>query len=303
MARIVDYQAAPETIAASTTVTFTSAKVPGANVVAYHFGMTGAGNTFNAIDRIRVLANGVPFYDISAAMYRAWIQRFTRGRVHYPANTAIANLAAVAGTAVDWRRFTIPFYFLDREKSEEADVCQFPVGALPTIQIVFNANAVAGSIFASWTQTDVPPLAWPKLYGNQMNIAASNVNGRYPFSEDGIIRGLGLETTGLGRLRVSLNGRQVYHNQGQPATSATVTEDMMTLESEMLDGGASYAMQVATAGVDNSIEDPAWIKLTTGDDATPGLSFVELGTLAAWSGVSSELGVYAVVPYAKAAAA
>jgi hypothetical protein len=301
MGRITDYQAAPEAIATSTTSTFTSAKLPGSGIVAYHFAMTGAGNTLNAIDRIRVKANGVPFYDIATGQFRAYIQRFTGGRTHYPANGAINNLSA-AGTAVDWRRFTIPFYFLDREKSEEADVCQFPVGAQPTVEIVFNANAVAGSIYASWTETDVTPMAWPKLYSSQMNIAAVNVNGRYPFSEDGILRGFGVETTGLGRFRAVLNGRQVYHNQGQPANSTTVTEDMMFLESEQLNGGASYAVAAGTAAQDNSVEDPAWIKLTTGDDATPGRSYIELTTTAAWSGVSSELGIYAVVPYKQQAA-
>lgn len=300
MGRIIDYQAAPETIAASTTVTFTSSKLPASGVVAYHFGMTGAGNTWNAIDRIRVKANGVPFYDIASGQFRAYVQRFTNGRMTYPANAAINNLSA-AGTPVDWRRFTIPFCFLDREKSEEADVCQFPVGAQPTVEIVFNANAVAGSIYASWTETDVTPRCWPKLYSSQMNIAASNVNGRYPFSEDGIVRGFGLETTGLGRARFVLNGRQIYHNQGQPASSATVTEDMMYLESEQLFGGKSYSVVAGTAAQDNSIEDPSWIKVTTGEDATPGRSYAELGTLAAWSGVSSELGIYAVVPYKDAA--
>jgi hypothetical protein len=300
MGRIVDYQAAPETIAASTTVTFTSAKLPSSGIVAYHFGMTGAGNTWNAIDRIRVKANGVPFYDIAAGQFRAWAQRFTNGRFTYPANGAINNLST-AGTPVDWRRFTIPFCFLDREKSEEADVCQFPVGAQATVEIVFNANAAAGSIFASWTETDVSPQAYPKLYSSQMNIAASNVNGRYPFSEDGIIRGFGVESTGLGRFRAVLNGTQIYHNQGQPASSATVTEDMMVLESEALFGGKSYAVVAGTAAQDNSIEDPTWIKVTRGDDATPGRSFIELGTLAAWAGVSSELGIYAVMPYGKAA--
>jgi hypothetical protein len=249
-----------------------------------------------------VKANGVPFYDISTGLFRAFCQRFTNGRFTYPANGAINNLSA-AGTAVDWRRFTIPLCFLDREKSEEADVCQFPVGAQATIEIVFNANAVAGSIYASWTETDVTPRCYPKLYSNQMNIGASNVNGRYPFSEDGHLRGFGVETTGLGRFRAVLNGRQIYHNQGQPASSATVTEDMMFLESEALFGGKSYSVVAGTAAQDNSVEDPAWMKVTTGDIATPGRSFIELGTLAAWAGVSSELGVYAVKPYDEAEAA
>jgi hypothetical protein len=297
MGRIIDYQAAPETIAASTTVTFTSAKLPGSGVVRYMFGMTGAGNTLNAIDRIRVKANGVPFYDISTGLYRAFIQRFTGGVQTYPPNTAIPPPPGAAATPVDWRRFSIPFHFLDREKSEEADVCQFPVGAQPTVEIVFNANAVAGSIYASWMETDVQPRCYPKLYSNQMNIAASNVNGRYPFSEDGVLRGFGVETTGLGRFRAVLNGRQVIHNQCQPANSTTVTEDAMLLEQEFLGGGRPYALLAGGAASDDSIIDPAWMKLTTGDDATPGRSFIELGTLAAWSGVSSELGIYAVKKY------
>jgi len=301
MGRIIDYQSAPEAIVTSQTSTFTSAKVPGSGVVAYHFGMTGAGNTWNAIDRIRVKANGVPFYDIAGGLFRSWVQRFTNGRFHYPANGAIPPPPSAAGTAVDWRRFTIPMCFLDREKSEEADVCQFPVGAQPTIEIVFNANAVAGSIYASWTETDVTPRAYPKLYSSQMNIAASTTNGRYPFSEDGIVRGFGIETTGLARFRGVLNGRQVYHNQNQPANSTTVTEDSMLLEAEALFGGPSYALLAGTAASDNSIVDPSWIKVTTGDDATPGRSFTEVTTTAAWSGVTSELGIYAVVPYKEAA--
>lgn len=301
MGRIVDYQAAPQTIAASTTVTFPSALIPGSGVIAYHIAMTGAGNTWNAIDEIQVLANGVPIYQIATGLYRGWIQRFTNGRIAYPPNGAVPPPPSAAATPVDWRRFTIPFCFLDREKSDEADVCQFPVGAQATVKLLFNANAVAGNAFISWTETDVTPRCWPKLYNSQMNIAASNVNGRFAISDDGILRGIGMETTGLGRMRLMLNGRQLIHNQGQPVTSATVTEDMMLLEQEMVFGGRSYAGLAGTAFSDNSIVDPTWWKLTTGDDATPGRSFVELTTLAAWSGVSSPLGIYSVVPYKDAA--
>lgn len=262
--------------------------------------MTGAGNTFNAIDRIRVKANGVTFYEITSALFRAFVQRFTEGKVCYPANQVIppppAGTAA-PGVAIDWRRFTIPFCFLDRQKSEEADVCQFPVGSQPTVEIVFNANAVAGTIFAGWTETDVEARCWPKLYSSQMNVPASQSNGRYIFSEDGVVRGFGLETTGLGRVRMVLNGRQVYHAKGQPANSTTVTEDSMILETEHLFGGRAYSVNAGTAAVDNSIVDPSWVKVTAGEDGTPGRSYIELETTAAWSGATSELGLYAIVPY------
>lgn len=298
MGRITDYNSSGKTIAASTTVTFTASDCPSAGVVAYHIVMTGAGNTFNALSRIRVKANGVPFYDIAPDYFRSWMQRFTHGQMHYPANQAINNLSA-AGTPVDWRRLTIPFCFIDREKSEEADVCQFPVGSQPTVELVFNANGVAGSAFIGWTETDIPARCWPKLRGEQANISASVTSGRFPIVEDGVLRGFGVETTGCSRARFVLNGRQVYHAQGQPANSTTVTEDVMLLETEMAFGGASYAVVAGTAAQDNSIQDPAWIKVTSGDRGSAGRSFFEAGTTAAWSGASSELGIYAIVPYEK----
>ena len=299
MGRTTDYQAAGKTITGGVaqTVTFTSSDVEGAGVIAYHLAMTGA-NNLSMIDRIRVKANGMPFYDISTNLYRAYVQRFTRGAFHYP-TTAQPPTPSTAGTVQNWRRFTIPFCFLDREKSEESDVCQFPVGALPTIEVVFNATSVAGTLFCAWTQNgDITPLCYPKLYSSQMNIALGVVNARYPFSEDGVIRGFGVETTGLGRFRSVINGRQVYHAQGQPVDSATFTEDMLFLETEHLFGGAQYSMTGAiTNALDTTIVDPAWIKITSGDEGAPGNTFVELTTTAAWSGPTSELGIYAVVPY------
>jgi hypothetical protein len=301
MGRIIDFNSSGKTIAASTTVSFTSSDIPSSGIVKYHIAMTGAGNTFNAIDRIRVKANGIPFIDITSSLYRAFIARFTAGRILYPPAQVIG---VAAGAPTDWRRFTIPLCFIDREKSEEADVCQFPVGAQATIEIAFNANAVAGSAFLAWTETDITPLCWPKLYSLPMNIAASSTSSRLALADDAVIRGFGLETSGLGRFRAVLNGRQVYHAQGQPVTSATVTEDMLFLETDMLEGGITYQLQAGTAAVQNAIGiaagaacDPYWIKNTSGDNATPGRSFVEIGTLAAWSGVASELGIYGVVPY------
>jgi len=296
--RIVDYNAAGKTIAASTTVTFTSSDVPSSGVVAYHFGMTGAGNTFNAIDRIRVKANGIVFYDITSALYRSFIERWTNGQTRYPANQVINNLSA-AGTPVDWRRFTVPFCMLDYEKHEEADVVQFPVGSNVTIEIVFNANAGAGSMFCAWTETDVHPRAYPKLYSSQMNIAASNTNARYPFSEDGVIRGFGVETTGLGRARLVANGRQIYHAQGQPANSTTVTEDDLVLETEQVFGLPTPAVAAGTAAQDSSIQDPTWVKIQAGETGSSGRTYFECATTAAWSGATSELGIYAIVPYGK----
>lgn len=296
MGRIVDYNATGKTIAASTTVTFTSSDIPSSGVVAYHVTMTGVGNSFNAIDRIRVKANGIVFYDITSALFRSFVQRWTNGGTRYPAGNIIQNLGT-PGTAVNWRRFTIPFCMLDYEKHEEQDVCQFPVGSNVTIEIVFNANGVAGSAFCGWTETDVHPRCWPKLYSNQMNIGASQTNGRYAFAEDGVLRGFGIETTGLSRFRAVANGRQIYHAAGQPADSASVTEDAMFLETEQVFGLPTPALAGGTAAQDNSVQDPSWIKVHAGETGSAGRTFVELGTTTAFVGAASELGIYAIVPY------
>lgn len=300
MGRISDWQSNSKTISAGAaqTIAFTSSDIPASGVVMYHIILTGTGNTLAAIDRFRVKSNGLPFIDITSGLYRAFIQRFTGGRVHYPANQAQPPTPSAAGTVQDWRRFTIPLCFVDREKSEEADVCQFPVGSAPTVEIVMNTGAVAGTAFIGWTETDVTPLCWPKLYSQQANIAASAANARFPLVEDAVIRGFGVETTGLNRFRAVLNGTQIYHAQGQPANSTSFTEDMMFLETEQLAGGVTYSLATAvTAALDNSIVDPAWIKVTKGERATAGRSFCEFQTTGAWSGATSELGVYAIQPY------
>lgn len=305
MARILDFNSSGKTGAASTTTTFTSSDIPSSQVIAYHIaidGVGGNGNTFNAISRIRVKANGVAIYDVPPSMFRAFISHGTCGDTHYPANQAISNLG-VAGTAQDWRVFTIPFCFLGMGKNyDAADQCQFPVGANPTIEIQWNANFVGttGSVFVGWTETTIQPRCWPKLYSQQMNLGTSQVNGRFVFSEDAIIRALGVNTLGMNRFRAVLDGKQVCHLKGQPlaAGSATVTEDMMFLEADRLWGGTTPALNAGTAAVDNSIVDPYWVSVHNPSAGTPGRTFVELQTASAvWAGVSNELGIYAVTPY------
>jgi hypothetical protein len=294
--RLRDYNSSTKVVAAGANiVTFNPGDMPSAGVTKYFLTLTGVGNTLNAIDRIRVKANGVAFYDFTVAQYRALVYWMTKGRVCYPADGVISALGA-AGTAVNWRRLTIPFGLVHEIDKSLRDRCQFPVGSGATVEVVFNANAVSGTVTIGWEETNVPAAAFPRFYGSQMNIGASQSNGKYPFSEDGEILGVTMEQTGLLRARIVLNGLQVVHLRGQPASSATVTEDSMIFESELLENGTTPNLTAGTAAVDNSPDDTRFLSIDAGENASQ-RSFIELETGAAWSGVASELGVYSVVEY------
>jgi hypothetical protein len=165
---------------ASQVVTFTGNDLPSAGVVAYHFGMTA--DTFNIVNRIRVKADNRLIYDVGPLHFRKWCERFSS--VGYSMPTA--NL-----------RFTIPFNLFDIVDDDLADVCQFPRGTVPTVELTLQckngstpASITGGKIYAGWTQTDAQPVFYPTLIGQQMNISASATNATFPISERGAIRGM-----------------------------------------------------------------------------------------------------------------
>ena len=126
MARRTNHTGTTKTIAASTTVVFNSSDIDSANVVAHHLTMSGTGDTLANITRIRVKANGTTIYDFAPATLRAFIERFS------PSNPA----PATSRTSL-----TIPYNLLDLRDEDAADQCQFPLGALATIEVTFNASA------------------------------------------------------------------------------------------------------------------------------------------------------------------
>lgn len=301
--RFVDYASAGKTIAASTTIQFTSSDVPSNKIVAYHFAMTGGGNTLAVISRIRVKANGVTFWDLTPAFLRAYLQRFAPNSVPYPAGALQDPLSAANFTSVDWRRFTLPFCDISQPTDEAADLFQFPPASNVTIEIQFTAGAAAGTMFCGWTETDAECRAYPKLTASQMNIAASVPTAKYPIVEEGVIRGLILNTIGLGRAKLVLNGRQVFQAQGQPAASTTFTGDSLIQESQQLwndipriiSGGTPSAASPTV----NNLTDPTAIKIAAGENGQAGRSFLELTTIANWGGAANEIGLYSVVPLVK----
>lgn len=291
---IVDYSSNGKTVAANGVATFTNQEIPSGKLTALHFAMTGAGNSFAAISRFRVKANGQTIMDTTPAFLRAWIQSMTNGRIVYPAANSADALGG--GTATEFRRFSIPFCDLSKTTREEQDLCGFPRNANITVEFQFNGSAVAGNIFAGFSLSEMEPAFYPKLVSQQMQIAAGATNTRFSFSDEGFIRALGLNSIGLNRLRAVISGMQVFHAQGQATASATFVTDSLAVEAEQLWNRLTDIAN-ATAGVPTTFYNPFVWKINANLPASAGNSFVELATDGTnWAGANNELLIYSQVP-------
>lgn len=262
--RTVNQNASTKVTAASSTVTFTPNDIPGDRVVAYMFLFTGAGMTVGDLTRIRIKAGGNTIWDVSFAHFQAWQQRF------FPSNLA----AAAADTILH-----VPLYLPDIQDEDSADVCQFPRGQAPTVELVIGAGGAAGTCQAAWIQTDVDrapgggSLVYPALYSNALNWSASTNNNRYPISEGGLVRGISINPVGLTRYKVVLYDRTRYQIEG---TSLLLAEQR--------------DRNVAT------IVDPIAHKIVGMQQAPPGVSYLEADLAAGWAGTANEAGFYVLRP-------
>lgn len=250
--------------AATTTISFSGNDLPSAGVIAYHFVMTA--NQFSLLNRIRVKADARQIYDVSRTHFRKWVERFSQNGL---------------ATPDAYTRFTVPFNLMDIVDDDLADICQFPRGTVPTVELVFGGQilgtnvgpVVAGNVFAGWTQTDAAPQFFPQLVGQVMNIPASSTNATYSINTMGAIRGAVVDTTGLSRLKLELNGFS-YHQLTGALYQGVATGDM-TLASQDLEDGAN-----SSGGV--TITSQAGLRIPM-IAASGGGSRVELDTGTTWS--------------------
>ena len=267
MGRRTNHTGTTKTIAASTTVVFNSSEIDSTNVIGHRLTCSGAGNTLVNMTRVRVKANGTTIHDYDpSTTLRAWVERFSNSNLAYATSRA---------------SFTIPYNFADLRDEDAADLCQFPLGALCTIEVTFGAGAGAGSLMCGWTKSNITPRFWNKIYSQTMgNITASMTNGRYQFTDGGIIAGYCLNTTGLDRARFVLGDNDVDFLPGPSYNGLTIAD--MGLESQALDNPST-------------VTNPMWKKLLQNSSAPSG-SYLELTTQAGWSVTSpaNELGLYVI---------
>jgi len=293
-----DYTGAGKPITASVTQTISwsgtevPGSVPGASVVAFHLGIQGrtggaADTTIADIQRIRVRANGVTIYDIGPVTtnllaLRSFLEMF--------------NWANTAPGAAGYQ-LTLPFWIPDAMDEDAMDVCAFPLGAIPTVEVtLLSLTGTGQNLFLGWTHSDIPPAFSPVLYGSQMNIAASVTNGKYPVNEPGFIRALGINIHGLNRFRAVFSGFQRVNVQSRTVPIATSAN----FGSLLTETGAfrSPLTNAISGGGDGNDDGYFWHKLVGMPSGTPGNSFVELDTNANWGGPTNELTIYALRPLA-----
>jgi hypothetical protein len=275
MARWTSFLGSGKTVAATTSqvITFTGNDLPSAGVVAYHFVWQGAtaGNAVADISRIRVKADNRQIFDVSLTHFRKWLERFSQNGYALPTTEL---------------RFSIPFNLMDIVDDDLADVCQFPRGAVPTVEITTGSGTVAGNLYAGWTQTDQAPQFYSQLIGQQMNISGGATNATFPITTAGAIRGAILDTANLGRLKMELNGFAYHQLIGSNYLNIAgqTIGDMTLAASDTEDGAANGGSAVITTQA--GLRVPMIV-------ASSGASRIELDTGSSWS-TSNELTLWTV---------
>ena len=238
--------------------------------MAFHLIVAATGNTLADIDRVRVKANGQTVVDCSLAELQAYQERFS------PKGASDVSTGAA---------LTIPLNVLDGGSDDNQDKCQFMPGASATVEVVFNAGAVAGTALLGWTKTTIDPEYYMTLIGTPMGITGANNGFRVPLSAPGLVQGFGIETPDLSRIRVVLGGLEVCNLPG--IQFGTAAGDMIR-ESQALYDAPDDASDVSSF---------QFLKLNQGLEANTATSWLEVYCTANMVS-TDELCLYTLVPLA-----
>lgn len=273
MVRYTDYSPALPIAGGAGTMIIPYQALRGSNVVGFTITMTGAGNILNGagpgLTRIRVLVNGNVWWDVDAAHFVAFTERFSKSNL---------NMAAAATF------FLLPFFDPIPTTEDEQDQMQLPAGQ-PEIHLVFGAGSAAGFVEVGIIRTTILPTSTSRLYGSAMNIAASQNNASYLFSAPGILRGYVLNIVGISRAILSLGGIEAHKFTG-PAYTPT----------------AQTAIPSQQWYCPYAFVNPVAFSLGEQYPAPAEGTQLLVDTSAAWAGVGNELTRFVAIPYQGAVA-
>jgi hypothetical protein len=283
MGRWIDYNPSPKTISNASTApaVFQANDIPGSargvgNLVGISLAFeyvtaSGAPPNTARIARVKAKASGNLIMDISGTQLRAFYGRFA------PANVIPAGTGQL---------ISLWFNAFDMDDDDQADQCGFPYGTVPTVEVTFDGTQSAGSMTAAYIFSDVEAHKYATLIAQPMGIAASQNSMGYPLNEAGQIRGVGLTSTGLGRARLLLGGRQWINAPGPGAATAT-TNTMGDL-----------ARETQQIELDQTLVTDTFFRLP--NVQAPQGSRIELTTAAGsggssnWAGIANEIAIWAL---------
>lgn len=250
MATWREFLSSTETIAASTTVTFPTSKIAGPGVRRFLFDMTGAGNDFSDVSRIRIKSGSDTLYDCGGAALQVLLQRLT-----------MSNMALAAADV----NFQVPFCDLESGDQIAKELAGFPLGNESLVEVTFGAGAAAGTLRIGWELSDRAPRYVPKFAGIPMGVAASSSSANYVLPAGGWLRAYVLNTTGLNRAKLTVNGKAVVDLPGPLLLESERDEDPNTISNPIC--RTIFPMREVVGA---------------------GRSKIELDTAAGWAGAANE---------------
>jgi hypothetical protein len=280
MARTSSYLGSPKAIAAGVvqTLTWNSGEIDSAGVIGFFlsFGLTAAGfNPISSIDRVRVRAGGQLIMEANLAQLLAFQAHYSR-----------SNFFNSTASAATGESLTIPLNLMDGPTMEARDQCQFPPGAEAQMEVVTTTGALAGQAFLAWTVTNQPPVFFQRLVTAQSNIPAGvGKNGKFTFSDSGIIRALIFPVLGVDRAELTISGQRAWNMpaQGfQNRAAGSEIGDLLVEKDQWEDAPPPSVLTNRVHRVDLMLP------------AANGVSNLILDTSNTWVGPTNEIAVYSV---------
>jgi hypothetical protein len=267
MTRTATYLGSPKTIAAGVvqTLTWTSSDIDAAGVTQYTLAMQPGGTELvSLLDRVRVRAAGQVIMEATIAQLQAYQQKFSRANV--------GDLSAGA-------TLSIPLNLLDGPTMEARDQCQFPPGAEAQVEVVTLATAVAGTAILGWKIAKQAPKYFQRFLTAQGNIPASTKNGKFVFSDSGIIRAIIMTTAGVDRAELTISGQRAFNLPG-PQFQGLVYGDLLSAVDYLEDGST----------ITTSRAHPVELMIP----GASGTTNLILDTGAGWGGATTEIAVVSI---------
>ena len=267
MPRTASYLGSPKTITVTAiqTLTWTSSEIDAAGVILFTIALQPATNTLTAVvDRVRVRAAGQVIMEATLAQLQALQQRFSRSNV---------------GDVASGNTLSIPLNLLDGPTIEARDQCQFPPGAEAQVELVTTAGTFAGTAILGWKVAKQPPRFFQRYLTGQSNIPTSTKNGKFTFSDSGIVRGLTFQTAGVDRAELTISGQRAWNLPGA-AFQNLVYGDLLSAVDYLEDGSTLTTTRC------HAVE--------TMLPAASGVSNLILDTQAGWTASTLEIAVYSV---------
>jgi hypothetical protein len=267
MTRLYSYNGATKAVpAGSNTLVWGPSEIPGDGVVAFLVGGAGVGSELGPADlkRFRVKADGDVIVEYTAAQLASFVNAFSPAHPTFTLGTTVS--------------FPIPLNLLDAPTMAGADVCQFPMGKRPTVEIDTADVIGGGTVTLGWIQSTVTPRMQPLVTTRTMNIAAGpSTNNRFPLDQRGLVRGICMDATGVDRLQVFLGGRPVLNLPGSGGD--------LILAAQRLDGAPN------AIGQDPFYFKPDWMLPASQN----GGSYLLLDVDGTWPGVAEEVSIFSVM--------